>query len=87
MEQLLFCAEAGEQGYTALRAALGEDEDGMKMLFCLSRCAARAHGLYRARGIPEEIYTQTMEFLSRFAESDTASSPCSNSASARSNTR
>mgnify|MGYP001624027803 CR=1 FL=1 len=67
---LLFCAETGEQGYTALRAALGEDEDGMKMLFCLSRCAARAHGLYRARGIPEEIYTQTMEFLSRFAESD-----------------
>ena len=58
--------EGAEEGVKALRKALAPDEDGMKMLACMLRCALHSHELYEKEGIPDDIFFSTMGFLSRF---------------------
>ena len=61
------------EGIQELRAALAPDEDGMKMLACMLHCALyRTGALYADRGIPKEIFTETMRFLPRFVNAHAA---------------
>lgn len=55
-----------EEGLAQLKAALGEDPGGMKLLCSLLRCALRAKADYDRLGISEEIYVSTMAAFSRF---------------------
>ena len=56
-----------EEGAAALKGALGQDEDGMKLFAAQSLQALEAKREYAARGIPEDVFFATMAFLSRFA--------------------
>ena len=57
-----------EEGLSALKGALGEDADGMKLFVAQSMEALLALREYGERGIGREIFTATMEFLARFSE-------------------
>ena len=61
-----------DAGIRALQAALDPDENGIKMLACLSLCALRTHDEYVRQGISEQIFDDTMQFLARFAATDRA---------------
>lgn len=52
--------------YERLKALLMEDAGGIKMLWCQLECARRAWDRYRERGIPEDVYRDTMACFSRF---------------------
>ena len=47
-------------------AALGEDADGMKMLAFMLQRAVETHDRYRALGIDDTIFADTMKFCTRF---------------------
>lgn len=57
---------AAERAYGQLKAALGEDPECIRMLYCQLECARRAWDRYRERGIPESIYWDTMGCFPRF---------------------
>ena len=57
-----------EEGLSALKGALGEDADGMKLFVAQSMEALLALREYGERGIGRGIFTATMEFLARFSE-------------------
>jgi len=59
-------AETAPEAYRTLSGLLREDGDHLQMLCCQLECARRAYGAYRAKGIPEEVYTATMKCFSRF---------------------
>lgn len=59
---------SGEEGLNALKEALGEDADGMKLFVAQSLEALLALREYGERGIGRGIFTATMEFLARFSE-------------------
>lgn len=56
-----------EEGLSALKGALGEDADGMKLFVAQSMEALLALREYGERGIGRGIFTATMEFLARFS--------------------
>lgn len=67
----LFLPDRREEGLKALAALVGEDSDGMKTFVYMSHCCAeRTHEMYLARGIGEDIFCDTMKFLSRFLASE-----------------
>jgi len=49
-----------------LRAILGEDEDGMKILACQLKASADLHECFQATGIGDEVYFATMACYTRF---------------------
>lgn len=59
---------SGEEGLNALKEALGEDADGMKLFVAQSLEALLALREYGERGIGEDVFYATMEFLARFSE-------------------
>ena len=58
--------EKAAGAYHALEALLGDDD--MAMLVCQLQAAAMVHDRYRAGGIPERIYFDTMACFARFLE-------------------
>lgn len=58
--------ETWETGLEAIQAALGEDPDGLKILWCMLQCARKAKDRYRSLGLPDEIYYDTMAGFSRY---------------------
>ena len=64
--QKLTVEETWEEGLEEVKAALGEDPEGMKMLRCMLYCALNARAEYRRLGISEEIYYHTMGCFGRF---------------------
>ena len=56
-----------EEGLSALKKALGEDEDGMKLFAAQSMEALLALREYEKRGIGREIFLATMAFMARFS--------------------
>ena len=55
-----------DTGTRELQEILGEDPDGMKMLWELLNIALHySYGEYIRRGIPEDIFTATMKFVTR----------------------
>ena len=60
-----------EEALAALRAAAGEDADGMTSFVLMAHCAAeRTFSAYAARGIPADVFWATMRFLPRFLLAD-----------------
>ncbi len=56
-----------EKGLAALQLQLGEDPRGLRMLTVMLHLAdTYTRSQYRAKGIPEQIYIQTMACFSRF---------------------
>ena len=56
-----------EEGLSALKEALGEDEDGMKLFAAQSQEALLALREYEKRGIGRDIFLATMAFMARFS--------------------
>ena len=56
-----------EEGLSALKGALGEDADGMKLFVAQSMEALLALREYEERGIGKEIFLATMAFMARFS--------------------
>ena len=54
--------------HTQLQQALGEDPGNMKMLACMLYISAVSYETCRARGIPDEVYYDTMKCYSRFLQ-------------------
>ena len=57
-----------EEGLSALKEALGEDEDGMKLFAAQSMEALLALHEYEKRGIGRDIFLATMAFMARFSK-------------------
>ena len=57
-----------EEGLSALKEALGEDEDGMKLFAAQSMEALLALHEYEERGIGRDISLATMAFMARFSK-------------------
>lgn len=51
-----------------VRAVLGEDADGMKILACMLRAVLDAYEVYRDKGISDEIFFATMRCFPRFMD-------------------
>ena len=51
-----------------LKKNLGEDPNGMKMLFCMLKAAVISWEKYQKKGIEPEIFDETMKCFSRFVE-------------------
>lgn len=49
-----------------LQAVLGTDWDGIKILACMMKASADAYGIYKEKGISDEIYFATMKCYPRF---------------------
>lgn len=49
-----------------LKKKLEADERGIKVLACMLRCMEESRRLYEEKGIPEEIFTETMKCFGRF---------------------
>lgn len=58
--------EKAEKAYKSLVAALGDDEDCIKMLTCQLLCAVRLYDRYREKNISDQIYVDTMKCFTRF---------------------
>ncbi|MGN0813438.1 MAG: acyltransferase domain-containing protein [Candidatus Coproplasma sp.] len=55
-----------ESATKELIATLGDDPDGMKILYIMLQAALHSHELYRKRGIADYIFIDTMKCFSRF---------------------
>jgi len=62
----LYNRQTWEEGVKSLDKNFGEDPAGIKMLTCMLACALNIHETYEEKGIPEEIFIETMKFFSRF---------------------
>ena len=60
------CSKQYDRYANELHEALGEDQDGTKILSVMLQAALRAHEEYNKRGIPEEIFFTTMGCFPRF---------------------
>lgn len=58
--------ETAEKAYHQLVNCLGKDPDNMKMLMCQLVCICRDYDRYKAMGISDEIYFETMKCFTRF---------------------
>lgn len=58
--------ETAYEAYHRLEGFLGEDPDCLKMLACQLECAVRDYDRYKAAGISEFIFTDTMKCFTRF---------------------
>ena len=64
----LFSPKQWDKGIQLLTQQFGEDPKGMKMLTCQLHCALNTYRQYRQKGIPEEIFWDTIKFIPRFLE-------------------
>lgn len=62
----LYKRETWEEGVKSLEKSFGEDPNGVKMLTCMLSCALQIHKTYEEKGIPDEIFIDTMKFFGRF---------------------
>lgn len=63
----LFHRELWDEGCREIKAYLGEDTDGLKMLTCMLYCGLETWKNYEKKGISEQIFIDTMKCFSRFA--------------------
>lgn len=60
--------ETSKQAWEALKTQLGEDDRGYKILTCMLNCIKETYARYRMKGIPREIFIDTMKCFPRFLE-------------------
>ncbi|RKI92303.1 hypothetical protein D7V94_06355 [Parablautia intestinalis] len=62
----LFHRASWDEGLGEIKAYLGQDPQGIKMLACMLRCGLKTWENYVKQGIPEQIFVDTMKCFSRF---------------------
>lgn len=72
----LFDPAAWNEGLKELKASLGEDPKGYKMLTCMLHCCGRTWEFYRSHGISGQIFAETMKCFSRFVKEHKESYGC-----------
>ena len=68
--------EEWDTALACVREALGPDPDGIRMLWCMLRCARDAWEKYEALGLSRQIYVDTMGCFSRFVREHMESYGC-----------
>lgn len=58
--------ETARQAYADLKAFLGDDAGSFRILLCQLECARRCYETYRAMGISDRIFADTMKCFTRF---------------------
>ena len=58
--------ETAQEAYLSLKEVLGEDPDGLAMLYCQLEAARQVYRRYQEKGIPERIFVDTMRCFPRF---------------------
>ena len=56
--------ETAQKAYLSLKEVLGEDPDGLAMLYCQLEAARQVYRRYQEKGIPERIFVDTMRWVS-----------------------
>ena len=51
-----------------LQAILGDDEENIKILSCMLKASADIYDIYKAKGISDKIYFDTMKCYTRFID-------------------
>lgn len=64
----LFVQSSWEDGLARLKAQLGDDPRGIKVLTCQLLCALRTEEDFRRRQIPERVFLDTMDCFPRFVK-------------------
>lgn len=60
--------EKWEEAWKAVKKTVAPDGDGFKMLYIMLLAARRSYEKYRQRGIPDEVFADTMSCFTRFAK-------------------
>ncbi len=66
IKEMLLCRKTWDAGIERLQEIVGEDADGIKILWELLNIACESYEEYEKRKIPLEIYVATMKFCTRF---------------------
>ena len=71
LKQRLLCRSTWAEAVEELRSLLGEDTLGFRMLWeMLDLVCQYSYGKYQEKGISDEIFIDTMKFITRFLEWD-----------------
>lgn len=62
----LFLPKRWDKGIEEVRAYLGEDPFGFKMLTCMLHCLSTTHTVYQEYHISDQIYIETMKCFGRY---------------------
>lgn len=68
MWKKLYSSTTWDIGIKQLQEYFGEDKNGMKILTCILNCTLYTYELYEKRGIPKDIFVDTVKFIPRFLE-------------------
>lgn len=60
------CRRTAEEGFEQLKGLMGEDPGNMKLLYAVLEMAGETWEKYRQKGIPPEIFAETMKLVPRF---------------------
>ena len=62
----LFSRSSWDDGRKEIKAMLGDDPDGLKILTCMLHCAEMSYDMYKNKGISDKIFADTMKCFTRF---------------------
>lgn len=62
----LFSESTWNEGRAELKARLGDDPEGVKILTCMLRCGIKTFAMYQEKGISEDIFADTFKCFTRF---------------------
>lgn len=60
--------EKMNEAWLELQSILGDDKDSIKILACMLKASADAYEIYKAKGISDKIYFDTMKCYPRFID-------------------
>lgn len=69
VKKAYLCRETTEDGFKQLKELAGEDPEGMRQLYAVMQITGEAWLNYREKGIPSEIFAETMKLVPRFLRS------------------
>lgn len=69
LKKTYLCRETTEEAFEQLKAAIGEDPDGMKQLYAVMDVTGDAWQRYLEKGISAGIFAETMKLVPRFLRS------------------
>ena len=69
MKKAYLCRETTQEAFEKLKAAIGEDPDGMKQLYAVMNVTGDVWQSYQEKGIGAEIFAETMKLVPRFLRS------------------
>lgn len=64
----LYSRNTWDEGISELKEHFIEDKNGMKILTCMLNCALYTYEMYEKKGIPLNVFIDTVKFIPRFLE-------------------